>query len=187
MAKIPEQVARQVSDDAPPPYTEVASDAQLPRSVPPTFSSLHTSYSANNAPSRAVIPKDVSSRISTTKLREAQPSSDRGRPLEGSTTSSSVVAVARDATSDVPPGAHLVKAPYELKQKNSSIYRDLLVFASDTVNTSVPDVRLRTKNALIQSAVYVNAQYWGRPVSVHAETKNADLILGVVSVQCIYW
>jgi hypothetical protein len=82
----------------------------------------------------------------------------------------------------VPPGVHLVKAPYKLRRKNSSIIRDFLVYDGDPIDTFVPDIRLRTKNALLHSAVYIKAQEWGRPVSIYARTKNTDLILSIVSV-----
>jgi hypothetical protein len=81
---------------------------------------------------------------------------------------------------------HLVQAPYRLRRKNSSIIRDFLVFDGDPADTYVPDVRLRTKNALLHSAVYINAEEWGRPVSIHARTKNSDLILGIVRALVLF-
>ena len=105
-----------------------------------------------------------------------------GRPSKDSVTPSTTAETSRDATADVPPGVHLVKAPYKLRHKNSSIIRDFLVFDGDPINPFVPDITLRTKNALLHSRVYINAQEWGRPVSIFARTKNSDLILGIVSV-----
>ena len=175
------RVASQVSLEAPPPYTEASSDALLSRSTPSTVSSLPAEYSVNPAPLRSAGLKAASSRIST-KLRRSAAPCERRKSLEDSAPPSSAAESSTDATADVPPGVQLVQAPYQLKRKNSSIFRDFLVFEGDPVDTYVPDVRLRTKNALIYSAVYINAQDWGRPVSIHARTKNSDLILGIVRV-----
>lgn len=97
-----------------------------------------------------------------------------------SAASSRVTEPLKDTEADVPAGVQLVQAPYKLRRKNSDIIRDFLVFKGDVADTYQPDVRLRTKNALLQSAVYINDQNWERPVSIHARTKNSDLVLSIV-------
>jgi hypothetical protein len=179
MTRSARQGATQVSLEPPPPYTEASSDVLLSRAAQSTVSSLPTETSVKPAPSLLVGLKAAYSRTSTNLQRNA-PSCERGASLEDSASPSSAAETSRDAV-DVPPGVELVQAPYELRRKNSSIFRDFLVLGGDPVDTSVPDVRLRTKNALLQSAVYINAQEWDRPVSIHARTKNSDLRLGIVS------
>ena len=175
MTRSARQVATQVSFEPPPPYTEVSSDVPLSRSAPSTVSSPPTGI----APLPSAFLKAASSRIST-RLQRCAPPCERGGSLEDSATPSSTAETSRDA-SDVPSGAQLVQAPYQLKRKNSSIFCDFLLFGGDPADTSVPDMRLQTKNALLQSAIYINAQKWDRPVSIDARTKNSDLRLGIVS------
>ena len=115
------------------------------------------------------------------KLQRNSPPCDYRKASEDSVSHFSIAETSGDATVDLPPGVHAVLAPYKLRRKNSNIICDFLVFDGGSTDTYTPDIELRTKNALLDSAVYIDSQDWGRPVSIHARTKNSDLILGIVS------
>lgn len=153
---------KEVSVEAPPPYGEVTNDASLSASLRAASS-----------------PKPIKSPRSTLPCERETPSKD-------STTYPWVAETSTGTINDIPPGTELVQAPYELQHKNSSIIRDFLVFDSNPTDTLLPDVSLRTKNALINSRVYVNEQEWARPVSIYTRTKNADIILGVVRLLVLF-